>query len=943
MTRTRIALVALLALIIGGGALLGREATLLWVGDRVQANGNVALEHLTGSLLGGIHVDRLHWQGAQLEVAASDVTLAWAPWWLLAGKLAFHRADAATLDITRRAPPDGRSGVPDELHVPWRLRFDNATVATLRYAPPAGAAEVYSDVGFALDFGARAWKLQLRRLQTRWGRLEGKGSIATQAPHAAKASLSLLPEGHAASVPPVAIQASADGTIDALAVRVKVTAQTSVAEATMQVSPMAPQPVRAIDAFLRGFDPHHLGDALPAATLDGHLAAATGPDDVLRGHLAIDNRTPGLLNDGRLPLTSLQADLGAAPGRWRLDSLRLDFGGAGALAGSGSIGADDATLQLATSALDLSGLHAALRPTRLAGTLTTDGPRDAQRVRLTAHDGAMAFALDATANGERIDIARARASAGGGSAEVSGTLALNPDHAFSGKVALRNFNPAAFGKYPQASLNGALSANGALAPVLQVRAEGSLAASRLFGLPASGRGKWISRGTDDPAITLDVTGEVGATNVKARGTITDPRDLRALDLDLVLSGKNMAELYTLTGLPFPVTADYQLNGHLDFRDRTWTLHRFKGQVGRSDLAGDFSVDLRRERPFMKGNLVSERLDLRDLGGFIGAGGAPANGAPDRVLAQNNYQIDRLNAADADIQFTGRTIRNESLPLHRMSAHLVLDHGQVTLRPLDFNAAGGELSARITMDARRAPIRTVADVQARGLQLNRIAPGVKAATESAGTVDARTRLAMEGSSVAAMLGSADGNLVLAMNGGSMSDLVLRLANLDIANSLIALARGNRTVPIRCLVADFTAKDGVLYPRTMVLDTEHTVIHGEGHINLRTESLALRLVAEPKDGSLFALRGPIRVDGTLGKPGLHPELSGLAARSGAAIALGIVATPLAAVLPFLQKGKQQDIDCEPLILDASRFIRNGEPSRPVETAAAAANAPAVDQKP
>ena len=502
MTRTCIALIALLALVIGGGFLLGREATLIWVGDRVQARGNVAFEHLTGSLLGGIHVDRLRWQGAALEVAADDVTLAWAPWWLLAGKLAFHRAGAATVDITRRAPSAGLAGMPDELHVPWRLRFDNVAVATLRYTPTQGATQFYGDVGFALDFGARAWTLQLHRLQTRWGRLEGNGSIATRAPHTAEASLGLLPEGHAPTVPPIAIHATAEGTIDTLAVRVKVTAQSSVAEATLQVLPMAPQPVRAIDASLDGFDPHHLGDALPAATLDGRLTAITGPDNVLRGHLAIDNRAPGLLDDGRLPLTSLATDLGAAPERWRFDALRLDFGSAGSLAGSGSIGAHDAAWHLETTALDLNGLHAALRPTRLAGTLTADGPLDGQHIRLTAHDGAMTFALDATANGERIDIARARASSRGGSAEVRGTLAMNPDHAFSGKIALRNFDPAAFGKYPQARLNGALSANGALAPVLQVRAEGTLASSKLFGLPASGRGRWASRGTEDPAIAL---------------------------------------------------------------------------------------------------------------------------------------------------------------------------------------------------------------------------------------------------------------------------------------------------------------------------------------------------------------------------------------------------------------------------------------------------------
>jgi hypothetical protein len=113
-----------------------------------------------------------------------------------------------------------------------------------------------------------------------------------------------------------------------------------------------------------------------------------------------------------------------------------------------------------------------------------------------------------------------------------------------------------------------------------------------------------------------------------------------------------------------------------------------------------------------------------------------------------------------------------------------------------------------------------------------------------------------------------------------------------------------------------------PRNFVIDSDHTIVRGEGEVNLRTEGLGLRLVAEPKDGSLFALRGPIRIDGTLAQPAVHPQLAGAALRAGVAAALATIAPPLA-IIPFLQAGKKQNVDCEPLILDASRFIRNAPP--------------------
>ncbi|HEY4137592.1 MAG TPA: AsmA-like C-terminal region-containing protein, partial [Casimicrobiaceae bacterium] len=215
----------------------------------------------------------------------------------------------------------------------------------------------------------------------------------------------------------------------------------------------------------------------------------------------------------------------------------------------------------------------------------------------------------------------------------------------------------------------------------------------------------------------------------------------------------------------------------------------------------------------------------------------------------------------------------------------------------------------------------ADLTGRGLQVNRLAPGVQAVIQSAGTVEGRVKLSMRGKSVAALLGNANGEVVAMMKEGAVSDLLLRLANLDIANSLIVMARGDKNIPIRCMVADFKAEDGVLIPKTFVLDTEHTTLTAQGRIGLRDERIDLRLVAEPKDGSVFALRGPIQITGSFASPSIKPDLGNAIARAGSAIALGILAPP-AAVVPFLQMGKGETFNCSPPVDNASRFIARAQ---------------------
>ena len=299
------------------------------------------------------------------------------------------------------------------------------------------------------------------------------------------------------------------------------------------------------------------------------------------------------------------------------------------------------------------------------------------------------------------------------------------------------FDPSELGLAQKASLNGTVDAQGNVSPRLHVRADITVAPSTWSGLPATGHARWRSLGVDDPRIAIDGAARIGATDMSVVGRLEDPANLRSLDLRLGVAGQNLSELYAIMRVPLPATQPYRVDGRLRYADRVWSFENFKGTVGRSDLAGTYSLDRRGARPLIKASLVSERLDITDLSGFIGGGpGAPHT--PGKILPQGEYQLDRLRATDADVTFTGRRFRNEALPLNRMNTHLVLRNGLLTLDPLEFGAAGGRLDGKVVLDARTPTITGDADLRARELNLNRLAPGVKALVQSTGRVDARVQ-------------------------------------------------------------------------------------------------------------------------------------------------------------------------------------------------------------
>lgn len=425
----------------------------------------------------------------------------------------------------------------------------------------------------------------------------------------------------------------------------------------------------------------------------------------------------------------------------------------------------------------------------------------------------------------------------------------------------------------------------------------------------------------DKPYYIDLDLRAGATRALAKGGLRGALQLQNYDLDFTLSGPDMALLYPLIGVAAPPTPPYRLRGRLGHEGRTWSYRDFSGRVGDSDLAGDASVETGEPRPFLRADLLSKRMDLDDLGGFIGlapqaggnetataaqAGQAAAQQARARVLPDIPFKIERLRAMDADVRLRAQRIDSPSLPLEAMDAHLYIDAGLVRLDPLKFQAAGGELDGRIRMDARQDLISTTGKVTVRGLQLPKLFPDAKLTEDSTGRISGTIDLAGKGNSLADMLAASDGDVGLVMGSGRISNLLLEYAGLDIAEALKFLIGKDRTVPIRCAYADFSVANGLMTSRALAIDTTDTAILGEGTVNLGDEKLDLRLKPRPKDFSLLSLRSPLLIGGTFKDPSFRPDAKALTLRGGIALALGSLAPP-AALLALFERGPGEDLAC------------------------------------
>jgi uncharacterized protein involved in outer membrane biogenesis len=424
----------------------------------------------------------------------------------------------------------------------------------------------------------------------------------------------------------------------------------------------------------------------------------------------------------------------------------------------------------------------------------------------------------------------------------------------------------------------------------------------------------------DQKTPFPLKGEVsiGGTSARLKGTLTGIVGFKGIDLRFErLAGKSMDELYDIIGLAFPATSPYTVSGRLYRTDGTWLFEDFAGKVGESDLAGWIRVQTGTgKRPFLQGDVTAKVLNFADLGALVGTDRPRKKG----VLPDMPFSPERWESVDADVKIEAGTIkRPEQLPIERFAARLVMRDRVLTLDPLSFGIAGGRLAGTVRLDGNQEPMRGEVKMRVQNLQLAKMFPRIEQTKSSVGDLDGLIELSGSGDSVGKLLASANGKLGVYMDQGRISQFLMELIALDLWDVARIKLRGDKDIDIRCAIADFGVKNGMMEANALIFDTSVVNVGGSGSIDLKNEQMDITLKPQPKDGSVASLRTPLYMRGTFGQPDIGPDMGRIAARGAGALAIGIL-NPLLAILPLLEEGRGKDSNCAALIRQATSSARS-----------------------
>ena len=440
--------------------------------------------------------------------------------------------------------------------------------------------------------------------------------------------------------------------------------------------------------------------------------------------------------------------------------------------------------------------------------------------------------------------------------------------------------------------------------------------------------------------TLALQAQSGRNRLDLSGTLPGATQIDGADLTLRVRGVNLAELFDFLGVAVPPTRAYRFASHLTKEDGIWKFARLHGSFGDSDLAGGMTISFPKERLRINADLQSRSVDIIDVGPFIGydpqrldaEGGKGAvhhvNGTP-RILPDAPLRIEAIRNFDAHVNYAARDIKAPHLPVSNIALTVDLDHSRLALSPLTMDVSHGHLASDIVIDARRRPAFTDYDIRLAPTPMGTLLKGFGVdESGTSGLIKARVKMSGRGDTVHDSLASANGRMAVILPKGTFWTRNIQLSELDLGTYFTKLLGGKlkKPVEINCGLIGFTVRDGVAAADPILIDTTKNVIAARGGFSFKDESLHLAIRADAKTFSLFSGQSPVGVDGHFAAPGLRVVSPQLLTRAGIGIGLGLVASPLAAVLAFVDTGNAQSAACGPVLAGATAAAQRTTKGKP-----------------
>ena len=425
-----------------------------------------------------------------------------------------------------------------------------------------------------------------------------------------------------------------------------------------------------------------------------------------------------------------------------------------------------------------------------------------------------------------------------------------------------------------------------------------------------------------------------------KGSINDLSAMRGMKLEFTAKGNDMSNFKKLGGPEIPFEGKFNFSGQfIDPAPKIYKLPALNAAWGDNEESGWLELDLSGQRPYLKAELSSDRLDLRPLfaqdkeKSIVDARSdvpvsqknknskaktqtSKSTAPKTKVFSAEPFQLEGLQAIDADLKFRNKQVLLPALALNDVIVDVLLNDGNLEITPFKFTIGGGKADVKLALRSRKTPATLAATLAIDQLEIGPMLDQLGYQRSVEGNLNAAFNLDGSGNSVAALMAGLNGNIRTAMSNGRAASEYLKQLEKYLGSGILRMLNPfqekREYTPINCFVNQIEIKDG-LADLKILLDTDRTSIFGVGNVDLKTERLDLGIKPTPKKGAMPAnisfsfsfkeLSQPFRLGGTLARPHLAIDAGRTAfviGKMAGALALGPIG--IAAFFADVSVGKK-----------------------------------------
>ena len=421
-------------------------------------------------------------------------------------------------------------------------------------------------------------------------------------------------------------------------------------------------------------------------------------------------------------------------------------------------------------------------------------------------------------------------------------------------------------------------------------------AFRLAGTPASLAAEDIRFSAGEKgglAVALNgsasgITGSKPKWSFSARADAPDPS---------ILSG--------LAGFRLPSEPGIRIETVVSNPDDELAFSNVSLRLGDTSLAGNAVLEPGNAPPKITAALKADRLPVDRLMAFLPGReerqerGKAGDG---RVIPMIGLARPRLPEHDATLRLVVGEVVFNDLSIRELAASV-----KATSRDIDIGLArarfgGGIWSGRLGANFDGGAPEFAGELDLKGGRIETLLAHATGHKLADGPLDAKFIFTGRGADLRSLAAGLNGDLEVVMHGGGVASKYVDLLAGDFIREIVPWVHETKEARINCFVSRFHIWEGIATSTGLLLDTDKVAIGGGGTINLRDETLHLRINPKPKHESLVSLAFPIDIKGTLANPSAAPT-PGAVAKGVAGLALGLV-NPLGILLAVASGGDQSN---------------------------------------